>query len=98
MCDWLLKPQTHIKESGDLETVLIWLKDQWRQLEPNFAFPDQEERMGSGEGRLVYARETLTHAGSMGWGLWLRGERYSHTSVVGCPDLHAPQYRCPAGS
>ncbi|WP_214103870.1 hypothetical protein [Acrocarpospora catenulata] len=97
MCDWLLKPPTYIKASGDLETVLGWLGEQWRQLSPSFAYPDQEQRLGGADERLQYAREALTHCGSMAWGHWLKGERYSHTAVVGCPDRHAPNYRCPAG-
>ncbi|WP_459804210.1 hypothetical protein [Herbidospora sp. RD11066] len=95
MCDWLLKPQSHIKATGDLEAALSWLSDQWRQLEPNFALPHQERLMG---GRLQYARDALTHCGSMAWGHWLKGERYGHTSVVGCPDFHAPHYPCPASA
>ncbi|WP_329093647.1 MULTISPECIES: hypothetical protein [unclassified Streptosporangium] len=97
MCDWLLKPPTHIKITGDLETVLGWLDQQWRQLEPSFAYPGQEKHLGSGPERLQVAGDALRHCGSMAWGHWLKGERFGHTAAVGCPDVHAPHYRCPTG-
>ncbi|MER5651150.1 hypothetical protein [Streptosporangium sp. NPDC002524] len=97
MCDWLLKPPTHIKVTGDLETVLTWLEEQWRQLESSLAYPGQEQRLGGGEGRLKDAQDALRHCGSMAWGHWLRAERFGLTAVVGCPDVHAPHYRCPTG-
>lgn len=97
MCDWLLRPQSQIKVTGDLETAVSWLREQWQQLSPNFAYPAYDEWLGGWDGRVQSAREALMDVGSMAWGHWLTGGRFGTTAVVGCPDRHAPDYRCPTG-
>ncbi len=96
-CDWLLKSRERCLQTlTDTGSAVKWMAGMWDQTERSLADIEGVARAVGRDSYLATAEDLLPRRIDVQWGFWLRGERFITIGVVCCPNIHAPDYRCPA--